>query len=121
MIKWSIAEIIDACREYIRQTGRRVTFEYCLFDRVNDGIAEAREFAKVLHGLNCHVNLIPYNPACGLAFRAPSPKHIRAFREILDDAGIQTTQRIQRGSDIDAACGQLRQRTIGEALDRPLA
>ena len=120
MIKWSVAEIIDACREYMRQTGRRVTFEYCLFDRVNDGIAEARELAKVLHGLNCHVNLIPYNPVCGLAFRAPSPKHIRAFREILDDAGIQITQRIQRGSDIDAACGQLRQRTIGEALDRPL-
>src|SRR4030066_223267 len=121
MIKWSVAEIIDACREYMRQTGRRVTFEYCLFDRVNDGIAEARELAKVLHGLNCHVNLIPYNPVCGLAFRAPSPKRIRAFREILDDAGIQITQRIQRGSDIDAACGQLRQRTIGEALDRPLA
>jgi 23S rRNA (adenine2503-C2)-methyltransferase len=120
MIKWSVAEIIDACREYMRQTGRRVTFEYCLFDRINDGIAEARELAKVLHGLNCHVNLIPYNPVCGLAFRAPSPKHIRAFREILDDAGIQITQRIQRGSDIDAACGQLRQRTIGEALDRPL-
>lgn len=120
MIKWSVAEIIDACREYIRQTGRRVTFEYCLFDRVNDGIAEARELAKVLRGLNCHVNLIPYNPVCGLAFRAPSPKRIRAFREILDDAGIQITQRIQRGSDIDAACGQLRQRTIGEALDRPL-
>jgi len=121
MVKWSVAEIIDACREYMRQTGRRVTFEYCLFDRVNDGIAEARELAKVLHGLNCHVNLIPYNPVCGLAFRAPSSKHIRAFREILDDAGIQITQRIQRGSDIDAACGQLRQRTIGEALDRPLA
>jgi 23S rRNA (adenine2503-C2)-methyltransferase len=120
MIKWSVAEIIDACREYMRQTGRRVTFEYCLFDRVNDGIAEARELAKVLHGLNCHVNLIPYNPVCGLAFRAPSPKRIRAFREILDDAGIQITQRIQRGSDIDAACGQLRQRTIGEAFDRPL-
>ncbi|MBC8274104.1 MAG: 23S rRNA (adenine(2503)-C(2))-methyltransferase RlmN [Chloroflexi bacterium] len=120
MIKWSVAEIIDACREYMRQTGRRVTFEYCLFDRVNDGIAEAHELAKVLHGLNCHVNLIPYNPVCGLAFRTPSPKHIRAFREILDDAGIQITQRIQRGSDIDAACGQLRQRTIGEALDRPL-
>jgi len=120
MVKWSVAEIIDACREYMRQTGRRVTFEYCLFDRVNDGIAEGRELAKVLHGLNCHVNLIPYNPVCGLAFRAPSPKRIRAFREILDDAGIQITQRIQRGSDIDAACGQLRQRTIGEALDRPL-
>jgi len=118
MMQWSIAEIIDACREYIQLTGRRVTFEYCLFDRVNDGITEARELAKVLHGLNCHVNLIPYNPVRSLPFRAPSPKHISAFREILDDAGIQNTQRIQRGSDIDAACGQLRQRTIGEAPDR---
>src|SRR4030043_1477080 len=114
MIKWSVAEIIDACREYMRQRGRRVTFEYCLFDRVNDGIAEARELANILHGLNCHVNLIPYNPVCGPAFRAPSPKRIRAFREILEAAGIQVTRRIQRGSDIDAACGQLRQHTIDE-------
>jgi len=110
MVKWSVAEIIDACREYVQQTGRRVTFEYCLLGGVNDRIAEARELASLLRGLNCHVNLIPYNPIHGPGFHHPSPKDIRAFREVLSSAGIQVTQRVQRGPDIDAACGQLRQR-----------
>jgi len=113
MTKWSVAEIIDACHEYVQQTKRRVTIEYCLLDGVNDGLAEAHELTRVLHGLNCHVNLISYNPASGLGFRTPSRKHIRAFRGILDSAGIQVTQRVQRGSGIDAACGQLRQRATG--------
>lgn len=112
MSRWSVAEIVDACREYMQQTGRRVTFEYCLLDGVNDGLAEAHELAKALHGLNCHVNLIPYNPVSRLTFHAPPRKRIRAFREILDGGGIRVTQRVQRGSDIDAACGQLRQRTM---------
>lgn len=113
MARWSVAEIIGACHEYVQQTKRRVTFEYCLLDGINDGISEAHELARVLHGLNCHVNLIPYNPVSGLNFRAPSRKNIRAFREVLDSAGIQVTQRIQRGSNIDAACGQLRLQTTG--------
>jgi 23S rRNA (adenine2503-C2)-methyltransferase len=113
MSNWSIAETIQACREYIHKTGRRVTFEYCLLDEVNDGIEEATELARLLHGLNCHVNLISYNPASGLPFNAPSQKHIESFREVLEKAAIQVTQRLPRGSDIDAACGQLRQRTIG--------
>jgi len=111
MTRWGVAEIIDACHEYVQQTGRRVTVEYCLLDGINDRIAEAHELARLLHGLNCHVNLIPYNPVAGLAFHAPPRKRIRVFREILDSAGIRVTQRVQRGSDIDAACGQLRQRT----------
>jgi len=110
MDKWGVTEIIDACREYVQRTGRRVTFEYCLLGGVNDGVAEARELARVLHGLNCHVNLIPYNPVCGMPFHASSPKRIRAFREILEGENIQVTQRVRRGVDIDAACGQLRQR-----------
>lgn len=116
MTRWSIAEIIDACREYIQQTGRRVTFEYCLLAGVNDGTAEAHELAAALNGLNCHVNLIPYNPVSMLDFHASPRKSVRAFREILECAGIQVTQRVQRGSDIDAACGQLRQQTIGALL-----
>ncbi|MFH0942325.1 MAG: 23S rRNA (adenine(2503)-C(2))-methyltransferase RlmN [Chloroflexota bacterium] len=111
--KWRIAEIMDACREYVRQTGRRVTFEYCLLGGVNDGIEQARELAALLHGLNCHVNLIPYNSSGGPGFREPSPERIRAFREVLAGAGIQVTQRLRRGRDIDAACGQLRQRIEG--------
>jgi 23S rRNA (adenine2503-C2)-methyltransferase len=105
---YDVAEIIDACREYLQQTGRRVTFEYCLLEGVNDGVAEAQELAKLLQGMNCHVNLIPYNPVAGLAFHGLQRKRIKAFREVLEGAGIQVTQRLQRGSDIDAACGQLR-------------
>jgi len=116
MTKWSVAEIVDACRGYVQQTGRRVTFEYCLLNGVNDGEAEARQLAIVLRGLNCHVNLIPYNPVCGLVFRGPSRKRTRAFREILDNASIQVTQRLQRGADIDAACGQLQQQVNEAAL-----
>ena len=112
MTKWNVTEIVDACYEYFQQTGRRITFEYCLLGGVNDGAAEAHELVRVLHGLNCHVNLIPYNPISGLTFCAPPRKHILAFREILDSRGIRVTQRVQRGSDIDAACGQLRQRTL---------
>ena len=108
MIRWDVSEIVDACRQYVQETGRRVTFEYCLLNGVNDGLPEAGELARVLQGLNCHVDLIPYNPVCGLTFRAPSLKRIRAFRETLESAGIQVTQRVERGADIDAACGQLR-------------
>lgn len=110
MTRWSIAEIMDACDAYVRQTGRRVTFEYCLLDAVNDSPAEAHELARVLHGLNCHVNLISFNPVSGLNFRAPSRERVRAFRDILESANVQVTQRVERGSDIDAACGQLRRR-----------
>ncbi len=118
MAKWSVAEIVNSCREYIYQTGRRVTFEYCLLGGINDSAAEAHELNILLRGLNCHVNLIPYNPVPGLNFHASSPKTVRAFREILVSAGIQVTQRVQRGSDIDAACGQLRQRTMETALNQ---
>jgi len=110
MTVWTVADLIAVCRDYVRQTGRRVTFEYCLLDGVNDGPTEASELARVLRGLNCHVNLIACNPVAALSIRPPSREHIRAFREILEGAGIQVTQRVQRGSDIDAACGQLRQR-----------
>jgi len=115
MGQWSVAEIIKACRDYARDTGRRVTFEYCLLGGVNDGTAEAHQLALLLRGLKCHVNLIPYNPVPGLAFKAPSSRQIQVFREILSSAGIQVTQRFQRGQGIDAACGQLRQRAMKKA------
>jgi 23S rRNA (adenine2503-C2)-methyltransferase len=115
MARWSIAEIIAAGREYLKKTGRRVTFEYCLLSGVNDGPAEARETARLLAGLNCHVNLIRYNPVSGLPFRAPKQERVQAFREILEKSGIQVTQRLQRGSDITAACGQLRRRMADTA------
>lgn len=120
MIKWSVAEIVNSCREYAHQTGRRVTFEYCLLGGINDSVAEAQELKILLQGLNCHVNLIPYNPVPGLNFHASTPKNVRTFREILVSAGVQVTQRVQRGSDIDAACGQLRQRTMEAALNHSI-
>jgi len=115
MAAWSLAEIIDASREYVNRTGRRVTFEYCMMEGVNDGEAQARELAGLLAGLNCHVNLIRYNPVPGLPFLPSSRDRVRAFRAMLEEAGIQITQRMQRGADIDAACGQLR-RSAGEKL-----
>ncbi len=110
MAKWGVAELIDACREYTLQTGRRVTFEYCLLDGVNDSVADAHRLVALLHGLNCHVSLIPYNSVVGTEFQGSRRGNIRAFRDVLENAHIPVTQRVQRGSDIDAACGQLRQR-----------
>lgn len=111
--RWRVDEVIAACQEYVLETGRRVTVEYCLIGGVNDGAAEAGELARLLRGLNCHVNLIPFNPVAGLLFRKPSRDRVSAFRQRLEDAGIQTTQRLQRGARIDAACGQLRRRLAG--------
>jgi len=108
--KWTLAELMYACRNYILQTGRRVTFEYCLLDGINDGLEQAKQLNELLKGMNCHVNLIPGNPVPGLNVRRSSPERLKAFREMLEGAGIQVTQRVQRGSDIDAACGQLRRR-----------
>jgi len=107
-MKFRLSEIVDACREYFKETGRRVTFEYCLLEGVNDSLTEARALAQLVKGMNCHVNLIPFNPVHGLGFRKEPHKAIRDFREVLENVGIQVTQRVQRGSDISAACGQLR-------------
>ncbi len=110
LTRWGVAEIIDACHEYVMWTRRRLTFEYCLLARINDGAGDAQKLATILRGLNCHVNLISFNPISGPGYRTPSREQVRAFREVLEATGIHVTQRVERGSDIDAACGQLRQR-----------
>jgi 23S rRNA (adenine2503-C2)-methyltransferase len=110
LTNWTIAEIIDACRDYVAQTGRRVTIEYCLIDGVNDGLDEVHRLAALLKGLNVHVNLIPFNSADGLPFKASHQERVKAFLALLLDRGIQVTERVRRGADIDAACGQLRRR-----------
>jgi 23S rRNA (adenine2503-C2)-methyltransferase len=110
LAKWTLADLLNACRTYIGQTGRRITFEYCLLDGINDGEAEAQQLVTVLRGLNCHVNLIPFNNVDGLGFRPSPSDRVRAFRDTLARGSIQVTQRLQRGADIDGACGQLRQR-----------
>lgn len=110
MARWGIAEILDACRAYVALTGRRVTFEYCLLNGVNDGGAEAHQLARALHGLNCHVNLIPYNRTDDFNFQTSPASRIGAFKQVLEKAGVRVTQRVERGADIEAACGQLKRR-----------
>jgi 23S rRNA (adenine2503-C2)-methyltransferase len=106
--RYPVAELIAACREYLAATGRRLTFEYVLIDGVNDGAAEARALGRVLRGLLCHVNLIPLNPVSGTRLRRPDPSRVRAFAAVVREAGIPVTVRIERGTEIQAACGQLR-------------
>lgn len=106
--KYPIAPLLSACREYALATGRRITMEYVLIDGVNDTPALARELAALLEGLNCLVNLIPLNPVEGTGFRRPAPSRVNAFAETVRSLGVAVTVRREMGTEIDAACGQLR-------------
>ena len=108
--KYNMQELIDACRYYIERTNRRITFEYALIREVNDSIENAKELAKKLDGLLCHVNLIPINPINEREFEKPNKIRIEEFRDVLTSSGINATIRRELGADIDAACGQLRRR-----------
>ena len=112
-MKWSLYEIVSTCKEYIDETNRRVTFEYCLLRDINDSDEQARQLTKLISGMNCHVNIIPYNRVSHLPLFQPTNKRIQAFEEILKQSGINVTRRIERGADIDAACGQLRHKSRG--------
>lgn len=106
--KYPLARLVEACREYVERTGRRVTFEYAMIADHNDAPAQADELAGLLRGLLCHVNLIPVNPVPGLPYQ-PSPRErILAFERRLRQLGVNATLRISRGTDIQAGCGQLR-------------
>ena len=109
---WSIQEILDACRNYIRKTGRRVIFEYALSDGINAGEEQARELAALLRGMQCHVNLIPLNIVEERDMRGVTEKNVRKFLKILEDNHISATRRREMGDDIEGACGQLRRKTI---------
>ena len=111
--KWNLAEILDACREYFAKTRRNLTFEYLLLGGVNDSPEHAREMARLLKGIPGNVNLIPFNwVETAEGFRRPDLERIVAFRMALKSSGRVTTQRMERGHAISAACGQLR-RTAG--------
>lgn len=112
--KYSMEEIFLACRDYIAYTGRRVTFEYSMIDGVNDGTAHAAELARRLKGMNCHVNLIPLNEVKERKTRRSKEEAIREFQRVLEKSGINVTVRREMGGDIDAACGQLRNRFINK-------
>ena len=114
--KYSISGIIEACRYYIEKTGRRITFEYSMMEGINDSSAHAYKLASLLKGLNCHVNLIPLNPVDGRMGKRPGTAGIQQFKLILEKNRINVTIRREMGSDIDAACGQLRNKNKGGEL-----
>ena len=105
--RWPLAELIGAIRRYIKITGRRVSFEYAMLNGVNTRDDDARQLARRLRGLLCHVNLIPYNPTPAYPYERPGKDVIERFAAILRDAGIPATVRYSRGVEIAAACGQL--------------
>ena len=110
--KYKLAEVIDACREYVAATRRRVSFEYAMMRGVNDSVEQARQVADLLDGLLAHVNLIPLNHVDGSPFE-PSPwAQIVTFQRTIQERGISCTIRSERGDDIDGACGQLRAQTM---------
>ena len=105
---YDINLLIDTLKEYINKTNRRVTFEYIMLDGVNDSKECALELAKLLKGMNCYVNLIPYNETSHIEFKKSSDEHIRLFLDTLKKNNINVTIRREFGGNVDAACGQLR-------------
>ena len=110
--KYSISEVLDACRYYFDKTGRRITFEYSLVAGVNDTREEAAKLVPLIKGMNCHVNLIPVNPIKERDFRKSTKVNISAFKNHLEKNGINVTIRREMGADIQGACGQLRKSYI---------
>lgn len=110
--KYPVAELIEACAQYRAKRHRVLTFEYILIDGVNDDPAQARFLAEHARRLRAKVNLIPYNPVQGLRFRQPPESRIAAFAKVLEDRRVPATVRREKGKDIDAACGQLRLKTL---------
>ncbi len=106
-----INDLLKACWEYFQATKRRLTFEYVLLKGVNDKVEHAVELARLLKGLPCHVNLIPYNPT-GTGFERPTEKQVERFYQVLAQQGIPATIRHERGTEIQGACGQLRRQHL---------
>lgn len=106
--QYELDEVLHACDEYFRKTGRRVTFEYSLVSGVNDTDEDAQELIRILKPRNCHLNLIPVNPIKERSFDRPSRKNALNFKNKLEKRGINVTIRREMGADIDGACGQLR-------------
>ncbi|MCE5315615.1 MAG: 23S rRNA (adenine(2503)-C(2))-methyltransferase RlmN [Armatimonadota bacterium] len=106
--KFPLRDLIQACRNYADRTKRRITFEYLLIAGTNDSPTQAVKLAKLLKGILCHVNLIPYNEVHGKPYARPSRKVVAAFKEVLEREGVEVTQRMERGHSISGACGQLR-------------
>ena len=106
--KYELSEVLDACRYYFSQTGRRITFEYSLVGGVNDSEEDARELTELVKDINCHINLIPVNPIKEREYVQSDTGAIQRFKNKLEKSGINVTIRREMGRDIDGACGQLR-------------
>lgn len=106
--KYPVEAIIEALRNFVKTTGRKVTVEYILIKGLNDSIEDARLLGEIIRGLHCNINLIPYNAVENCEFERPSGNRIRAFQEILEQIGFKVTLRAEKGTSIGAACGQLR-------------
>ena len=111
---YPIEELIQACKDYIAKTNRRISFEYALAKDNNDNLDDAKELVKLLKGMLCHVNLIPINKIENGQYSKSTNENIMKFRDYLNDHGIVATIRRELGSDIDAACGQLRRKNLKE-------
>lgn len=105
---YPLSDLLNECREYVKITKRRVTFEYILLANVNDFPTQAEELARHLKGFQSHVNLIPYNPISEADFQRPTKNRINEFKEALEKSKIEVSVRYSRGLEADAACGQLR-------------
>ena len=113
--KYSLRELMDACRALPIPRRKRVTFEYVLLRGVNDSVEDARQLCQLLQGIRCKVNLIPFNPHPGSRFQRPTDLEVERFQQVLHQQNIQTNIRRPRGDDIQAACGQLQ----GEEFRNP--
>ena len=111
---YPIEELIQACKDYIAKTNRRISFEYALAKDSNDNLDDAKELVKLLKCMLCHVNLIPINKIENGQYSKSTNENIMRFRDYLNDHGIVATIRRELGSDIDAACGQLRRKNLKE-------
>lgn len=109
---YPIEELIKACKHYIQKTNRRISFEYALAKNNNDNLEDAKKLVKLLRGMNCHVNLIPINKIENGKYTKSTNENIVKFRDYLNDNGIVATIRRELGSDIEAACGQLRRKNL---------
>jgi 23S rRNA (adenine2503-C2)-methyltransferase len=110
--KYNIEKLMEACKYYIKVTNKRVTFEYALMKDVNDSSKDAHNLGTLLKGMLCHVNLIPVNRVEGKEFVKASKEKINTFKNALEGFGVETTVRRELGSEIEAACGQLRQKYL---------
>jgi 23S rRNA (adenine2503-C2)-methyltransferase len=112
--KTGLAAILEAADYFFEKTGRQVTYEYVLLHGLNDGVEQATDLARLLRGRNALVNLIPFNDVEGLPYRRPTQEALTAFVERLRQGGLHVAVRKRKGSEIDAACGQLRRSALEE-------